>query len=39
MQKYLGNVKYTIPFDKVIDNSYAEKAQKAVSMSGTTKVN
>jgi NitT/TauT family transport system substrate-binding protein len=36
MQKYLGNVKYTIPFDKVIDNSYAEKAQKAVSMSGAT---
>lgn len=28
MQKFLGNVKYSIPMDKVIDNSYAEKAVK-----------
>lgn len=26
MQKFLGNVKYSIPMDQVIDNSYAEKA-------------
>jgi NitT/TauT family transport system substrate-binding protein len=26
MQKYLGNVKGTIPFKDIIDNSYAEKA-------------
>jgi NitT/TauT family transport system substrate-binding protein len=29
MQKFLGNVKYSIPMDQVIDNSYAEKAVKA----------
>lgn len=28
MQKFLGNVKYSIPIDQVIDNSYAEKAAK-----------
>lgn len=28
MQKYLGNVKGTIPFSEMIDNSYAEKAAK-----------
>ena len=28
MQKFLGNVKYSIPMDEVIDNSYAEKAAK-----------
>jgi NitT/TauT family transport system substrate-binding protein len=28
MQKFLGNVKYSIPMDKVIDNSYADKAVK-----------
>jgi NitT/TauT family transport system substrate-binding protein len=28
MQKFLGNVKYAIPMDKVIDNSYADKAVK-----------
>jgi NitT/TauT family transport system substrate-binding protein len=37
MQRYLGNVKYSIPFEKVIDNTYAENAQKAASMSGTKK--
>jgi len=26
MQVYLGNVKGTIPFDKIVDNSFAEKA-------------
>jgi hypothetical protein len=26
MQKYLGNVKGTIPFADIIDNSYADKA-------------
>jgi NitT/TauT family transport system substrate-binding protein len=30
MQKYLGNVKGTIPFKDMIDNSYAEKAAKTV---------
>ena len=30
MQKYLGNVKGTIPFDQIIDNSYAETAIAAV---------
>ena len=29
MQKFLGNVKYSIPMDEVIDNSYAEKAVKS----------
>jgi len=28
MQKFLGNVKYTIPMDQVIDNSFAEMAVK-----------
>jgi NitT/TauT family transport system substrate-binding protein len=28
MQKFLGNVKYSIPMEKVIDNSYADKAVK-----------
>ena len=28
MQKFLGNVKYSIPMEKVIDNSFAEKAVK-----------
>ena len=28
MQKFLGNVKYSIPMDQVIDNSFAEKAVK-----------
>ena len=33
MQKFLGNVKYSIPMDQVIDNSYAEKAMElAVSV-------
>jgi NitT/TauT family transport system substrate-binding protein len=30
MQKYLGNVKGTIPFQEIVDNSYAEKAASAV---------
>ncbi len=30
MQKYLGNVKGTIPFKDIIDNSYAEVAAKTV---------
>lgn len=30
MQKYLGNVKGTIPFKDIIDNSYAEVAVKTV---------
>lgn len=30
MQKYLGNVKGTIAFKDIIDNSYADKAVKAV---------
>lgn len=29
MQVYLGNAKGTIPFDQIIDNSFAEKAAKA----------
>jgi NitT/TauT family transport system substrate-binding protein len=29
MQKFLGNVKYSIPMEQVIDNSFAEKAVKA----------
>jgi NitT/TauT family transport system substrate-binding protein len=29
MQKYLGNIKGTISFEQVVDNSYAEKAVKA----------
>ena len=29
MQKYLGNIKGTIGFDQVIDNSFADKAAKA----------
>lgn len=33
MQKYLGNVKGTIPFNDMIDNSYAEKAAKTVKAS------
>lgn len=28
MQKFLGNVKYSIPMDQVIDNSFAERAMK-----------
>ncbi len=28
MQKFLGNVKDAIPMEKVIDNSFAEKAVK-----------
>lgn len=28
MQKYLGNIKGTVSFDQVIDNSYADKAAK-----------
>jgi NitT/TauT family transport system substrate-binding protein len=28
MQKFLGNVKYSIPMDQVIDNSFADKAVK-----------
>jgi hypothetical protein len=28
MQVYLGNVKGSIPFDQIIDNSFAEKAIK-----------
>lgn len=32
MQKYLGNVKGTIPFADMIDNSYAEKAIKTVKV-------
>ncbi len=28
MQKFLGNVKYSIPMDQVIDNSFAEQAVK-----------
>jgi NitT/TauT family transport system substrate-binding protein len=28
MQKFLGNVKYSIPMDQVVDNSFAEKAVK-----------
>jgi NitT/TauT family transport system substrate-binding protein len=28
MQKYLGNIKGTISFDQVIDNSFADKAVK-----------
>jgi NitT/TauT family transport system substrate-binding protein len=32
MQKYLGNVKGTIPFDSMIDNSYADKAAKTVKL-------
>src|SRR4029079_19774662 len=28
MQKFLGNVKYSIPMEQVIDNSFAEKAVK-----------
>jgi len=32
MQKYLGNVKGTIPFKDMIDNSYAEKAAKMVKL-------
>jgi NitT/TauT family transport system substrate-binding protein len=28
MQKFLGNVKYSIPMDQVVDNSYAEMAVK-----------
>ena len=28
MQKFLGNVKYSIPMDKVVDNSFADKAVK-----------
>jgi NitT/TauT family transport system substrate-binding protein len=28
MQKFLGNVKYSIPMDKVVDNAFAEKAVK-----------
>ncbi len=39
MQVYLGNVKYSVPFEKVIDNSYAEKARSSVSLSGTKKTN
>ena len=30
MQKYLGNVKGTIPFKDIIDNSYADVAAKTV---------
>ena len=30
MQKYLGNVKGSIPFKDIIDNSYADVAMKAV---------
>jgi NitT/TauT family transport system substrate-binding protein len=30
MQKYLGNVKGTIPFKDIIDNSYADVAVKTV---------
>jgi NitT/TauT family transport system substrate-binding protein len=30
MQKYLGNIKGTIPFKDMIDNSYADKAMKIV---------
>ena len=30
MQKYLGNVKGTIPFEDMIDNSYADKAMATV---------
>lgn len=30
MQKYLGNVKGTIPFKDIIDNSYADKAVSAI---------
>ncbi len=29
MQKFLGHVKYSIPMEQVIDNSFAEKAVKA----------
>jgi NitT/TauT family transport system substrate-binding protein len=29
MQKFLGNVKYSIPMEQVIDNSFAEKAVKS----------
>ncbi|HEY9215169.1 MAG TPA: ABC transporter substrate-binding protein, partial [Ancylobacter sp.] len=28
MQVYLGNAKGTVPFDEIIDNSFAEKAIK-----------
>jgi hypothetical protein len=28
MQKFLGNVKYSIPMEQVIDNSFADKAVK-----------
>jgi NitT/TauT family transport system substrate-binding protein len=28
MQKFLGNVKYSIPMDQVVDNSFADKAVK-----------
>ena len=34
MQKYLGNVKGTIAFKDMIDNSYAEKAMKTVKLAG-----
>ena len=30
MQKYLGNIKGTVPFEEVIDNSFAEKAMEEV---------
>ena len=30
MQKYLGNIKGTVPFEEVIDNSFAEKAMAEV---------
>jgi NitT/TauT family transport system substrate-binding protein len=30
MQVYLGNAKGTVPFDKIIDNSFAEKAIKSI---------
>ena len=29
MQVYLGNVKGTLTFDEIIDNSFAEKAMEA----------
>lgn len=32
MQKYLGNVKGTVSFKDMIDNSYAEKAAKSVKL-------
>jgi NitT/TauT family transport system substrate-binding protein len=32
MQVYLGNVKGSIPFDQIIDNSFAEKAIKQLGV-------